>query len=294
MSSLLVLPLETAPGTEPSTDGREILGPESMVMGSVLLYAGFTVGLAGALSLVRPLGFLGIPTRERAAIFVGLGLLLIVAAALLPAPLRRAAAMRTQLDRFIPAWQFAERHEILVRAPPQRVEQAVRAVPAREIRLFLLLTWIRRPRLPSSDVPADILAPPADRPILDVALGSTFLLLAEEPAREIVIGTLVMVPPELRRLPPAERRRWRAALSPADFKDLADPGYAKAAMNFRMVDQRDGTTRLVTETRVFATDPATRRRFALYWRAIYPGSSLIRYGWLAAIRDRALRNVEAG
>jgi hypothetical protein len=43
-----------------------------------------------------------------------------------------------------------------------------------------------------------------------------------------------------------------------------------------------------TETRVFATSPAARRRFAAYWRVIYPGSAIIRRSWLRAIRHRAL------
>ena len=79
----------------------------------------------------------------------------------------------------------------------------------------------------------------------------------------------------------------RASWPPSRFRDLADPGYAKAVMNFLVIDEGDGWTRLVTETRVFATDGATARRFAVYWRLIYPGSSLIRRMWLAAIRKRA-------
>jgi hypothetical protein len=57
-------------------------------------------------------------------------------------------------------------------------------------------------------------------------------------------------------------------------------------------DAANGETVLTTETRVYATDAATRKRFALYWRVIYPGSALIRVMWLRAIRNRAER--EAG
>jgi hypothetical protein len=42
-----------------------------------------------------------------------------------------------------------------------------------------------------------------------------------------------------------------------------------------------------TETRVMASDASTARRFAAYWRAIYPGSALIRRMWLLAIERRA-------
>jgi hypothetical protein len=44
---------------------------------------------------------------------------------------------------------------------------------------------------------------------------------------------------------------------------------------------------VTTETRVFATDAAARRSFGLYWAFIYPGSALIRHGWLRAIKLRA-------
>ncbi|HXT21641.1 MAG TPA: hypothetical protein VN923_12895, partial [Thermoanaerobaculia bacterium] len=52
-------------------------------------------------------------------------------------------------------------------------------------------------------------------------------------------------------------------------------------------DEGGGWTRVTTETRVFATDDHARRRFAAYWRTIYPGSALIRRMWLRAIRARA-------
>ena len=76
-------------------------------------------------------------------------------------------------------------------------------------------------------------------------------------------------------------------MSPEAFRDLEAPGYAKASMNFAVRALGDGTSLLTTETRVAATDDATRHRFAAYWRLIYPGSALIRVNWLAAIARRA-------
>jgi hypothetical protein len=183
--------------------------------------------------------------------------------------------VRSRLDEIVPRWQFAERHATRVRAAPAAVERAVRSVTAREIGLFRLLTWIRNPRLPGSAAPASILAAPPDEAILDVALRSGFVQLAASPD-ELVFGTIVVAPPGARSPLPAAR-----------YRDLVEPGWAKAVMNFRWYDDGAGWTRLETETRVFATDAASRRRFALYWRTIYPGSSLIRRTWLAAIRRRA-------
>jgi len=122
-----------------------------------------------------------------------------------------------------------------------------------------------------------ILNPPAEKPILDVATSSGFFVLAEEPGREIVLGTFVIIP---------ERPNISTA---KEFADLDRPGYAKAAMNFLVTDEGGGWTRVTTETRVVATDDSTRRGFAAYWRVIYPGSALIRRMWLDAIQARAER-----
>ena len=67
----------------------------------------------------------------------------------------------------------------------------------------------------------------------------------------------------------------------------ASPGFTLAAMNFLVLPDASGGSLPTTETRVFANAPAARRRFAAYWRAIYPGSALIRRMWLRAVERRA-------
>ncbi len=255
----------------------------------LLVDLGFLLAGAGFLTLLRPIRRLGVPNRARALLLLLLGAGVVALGALLPAPDRRAAETRSRLDAVIPLWQFAEQHEIRIHAAPEAVERAIRDVTAREIRLFRLLTWMRNPRLPWRREPVSILAPPADEPILATALRSGFQPLAEEPGRELVFGTLVVVPEEIRALSGAERERLRAGLTAARFAALDDPGYAKAVMNFRWSGEGGGWTRLTTETRVVGTDAAARRQFGVYWRIIYPGSSLIRRTWLAAIRARAER-----
>ena len=243
---------------------------------SLLLYAAAVVASLGSLSLF---GGLGRTERRRGVLALVAGLLLAAVALVLPAPLRRAARRRTRLDELVPLWQFSERHATRVRASPERVEAAVRAVTAGEVRLFRLLTALRNPRRLWRRQPASLLAPPAGRPLLETALASGFVLLAEEPGRELVLGLVLVAPPTT----------LRENLTPSRFRDLAEPGYAKAALAFQIDDEGGGWTALVTETRVFATDPGTARRFALYWRAIYPGSALLRRTWLRAIRRRAER-----
>jgi hypothetical protein len=149
----------------------------------------------------------------------------------------------------------------------------MRSVTSADIRFFRTLTTIRR--LGRSG-PEHILNAPATRPILDVALRTTFVLLAHDPPRELVIGTVVIKPPA------APEIRSRDA-----FLASAMPGFARAAMNFHLQRVNDRNTRLTTETRVHATDARSKRRFVVYWRLIYPGSALIRREWLRAIARRA-------
>ncbi|HEX2092193.1 MAG TPA: hypothetical protein VHG28_07305, partial [Longimicrobiaceae bacterium] len=65
------------------------------------------------------------------------------------------------------------------------------------------------------------------------------------------------------------------------------PGYARAAWNFTVAPNADGTVHLATETRVRCTDAASRRRFLRYWRVVGPFSGWIRREMLQAVRKAA-------
>jgi len=179
------------------------------------------------------------------------------------------------LDDFMPVWQFRERHAIRIAAPPARVFTAIKNVRANEIFLFKTMTWIRRG---GRNISKSILNPGDDAPLLDVATRSGFISLADDAPRELVVGTVVIAPPGIDCAP-----------TPQMFTTTLAPGYALAAMNFLVTpDGRNGSL-VSTETRVFANSPSARRRFARYWRLIYPGSALIRRMWLRAVKRRATR-----
>jgi hypothetical protein len=178
-----------------------------------------------------------------------------------------------RLDEFAPVHEFNEVHAIRVRAPRARVYRAIKEVTAGEIALYRALTWIRRLGRKGKQ---SILDPPRHEAILDVATRTGFLMLADEPEREIVVGTVVIAPAGAHRPVTAE-----------EFKGIAEPGFAKATMNFRIEDTPDGGLVVSTETRVHATDAQSRRRFRGYWTVIRPGSGFIRRMWLRAIRRRA-------
>ena len=101
--------------------------------------------------------------------------------------------------------------------------------------------------------------------------------------RELLLGTVVIAPPGIVQ---AAQRGTAPSLNPERFRTLGRPGFARAVMNFRVLQESDGWTRVTTETRVHAVDRETVRRFAWYWRVIYPGSWIIRWSWLRAIEAR--------
>jgi hypothetical protein len=239
----------------------------------------------GGVSVLKPLRLLAIGSRWQALAVMASGLVVVVIGASLPSKEIRVAAPRTQLDQFLPTYQFNEFHSVHIAAPKDKVYTALKQVNAEEILFFHTLVWLRRLGRPG---PESILNPPPNMPLLEVATKTTFILLAEEPSREIVFGTLIAAP-----------RGWRprGERTPEAFKALlalGHPGFVLAAMNFRLEDcdttaRRDSgpCTLLTTETRIYATDASSRRAFARYWRVIYPGSSLIRRMWLRAIKKRA-------
>lgn len=172
------------------------------------------------------------------------------------------------LDELLPRWDFRERHGRTVAATPERVWDAINEVTLGEMPLARLLFRLRG--MPQA----------ADRPLLDQMLAGGFALLGEEPGRELAAGVVA--------------RMWRPG---GDVQEIAGgpefvafqrPGFAKGAMDFRVLGQAGGaSTRVETETRVLATDAAARRAFGRYWLLVRPGSGFIRRVWLRAIAQRA-------
>jgi hypothetical protein len=242
---------------------------------SVLLYSGLAIAFVGFVSILIPLRFLRIRTRRVGAAVAAAGAILVVLIAVLPVWEKQIARRQTRLDDFMPVWQFDERHTLAVAAPPEKVFDAIRAVRAEDIRFFRALIGIRRGWRPG---PESILNAPEKEPLLDVATRTTFVWLANEPPREMVVGTVVAAP---------RVRRAGARLTPDLFTRTLQPGVALAAMNFLVTADGRGGSLVSTETRVYANDRSVERRFAVYWRVIHPGSDIIRRMWLRAIKERA-------
>ena len=239
------------------------------ILGGVLEYLGLLGVLAGIVSLLKPVRFLGIRSRSKGTLVGFLGLVAFAAGVYLPAAETRVGIARTRLDEFVPVYQFSEFHTIDIGASADRVEWAIRTVTPEEIRFYQTLTWIRRFGRPS---PPGILNPPERRPILDLFTAGAFHLLADDPGREIVFG---------------HAGDAHGSSSAEGFKTLHQAPLVKIAMNFRIRAVDAAHCTLSTETRVYAVGPQVVHGFAAYWRMIYPGSSLIRHEWLRAIKLRA-------
>jgi hypothetical protein len=186
----------------------------------------------------------------------------------------------TLLDEALPEYEFAEKHDTHVAAPPDRALAAAKAATPAEMRfvrtLFALRSLparlIRRGRLPADPT----------RSLVAQMVEFGFVLLAEDD-QQVVFGYVG----QPWRLAGGSMPHLRTA---HEWLDFAEPGYVKAAMNFRVVPIGSASL-LETETRVHTTDPASRRRFARYWRVIRPGSGLVRRSWLGAARRRAERSL---
>jgi hypothetical protein len=113
---------------------------------------------------------------------------------------------------------------------------------------------------------------------LDDLVRGGFVILEEEPGREIVLGLI--------------GRFWSTKgpirrVEPAEFAAYDETGMAKAAWNFRVEPISEERSVVITETRVRCTDDGGRRKFLLYWAAIGPFSAVIRRRALSLIRQDA-------
>ncbi len=115
-----------------------------------------------------------------------------------------------------------------------------------------------------------------DRTFLDVV---PIPQLASDPPSHVLFGGVL----QAWRLTGGERP---PVLDAAGVREWSEPGWVKVGMEFRLTPALGGT-RLSCETRIVATDAVSRRRFGLYWLAVQPGSSAIRWELLTAVAMRA-------
>ena len=182
------------------------------------------------------------------------------------------------LDRLMPDYDVHEVHSTRIRASALEVHRVLFEVTANEVWLFRALMKVRGLGARGGD---------GSRPLLETAQEGGFAVLADEPGREVVLGVMG-------RFWQLRQRSIRRIGSPAEFTSFAEPGFARAAMNFLIEPLGGGACRLTTETRVRATDDGARRAFRAYWTLVHPGSAFIRRMWLRALKRRAEAGSAAG
>jgi hypothetical protein len=185
-----------------------------------------------------------------------------------------------KLDDFLPAYDFIEIHQVTVKATlPATFAAAKNLLPSElPAPVFMMLNLRALPAILTRKTRRTTAG---KEPFLNQFYSNGFLPL-EETENEIVFGLVG----QFWKLTGGERPF--GVNNAEEFRAFNRTDFAKAATNLFM-QPVDGGTLLSTETRIWAPDPQTRRKFAFYWRLISTGSGWIRVLWLRAIKSRAER-----
>ena len=178
------------------------------------------------------------------------------------------------LDRFLPDYEVAERHELRVAAPAEVTYTAARNLDLNASRIVRavfagrsLIMGTKASREPSG-------------PLLEYMQALGWGVLAEVAGRKAILGAFTqpwLAEVAFHRVPPDE------------FAAFDHPGYAKIVWTIEAEAAEGANSIARTETRVATTDSESRERFRRYWAAFSPGILLIRRQLLRAIRKEAER-----
>ena len=179
------------------------------------------------------------------------------------------------LDRFMPAYDVAERHHIAVAAPADvtfaaACEQDLMAIP-------IVRAIFKTREIVLGSEPATSTNP---KGVLAFTKSIGWGVLAEAPGREIVMGAVT--------------QPWLAnvvfrPVPPEEFAAFNEPGYVKIIWTLRADSTGAGTSVFRTETRVATTDAGARQKFRWYWAKFSAGIALIRRLSLIQVRRDAER-----
>jgi hypothetical protein len=176
------------------------------------------------------------------------------------------------IDEFMPAYDFDEKHETIVRASAETVYAALNSFDFNE---SAVIRWLFRLRGLGSKNSCD-----AGEQVLTLRDMTKFgfVVLGEKPNEEILFGLV--------------GKFWKPTgnlqkIEAEDFLAFDKNGYAKAAWNFALTESAMKETRLTTETRVQCTNDESRSQFGFYWTFIKPFSGWIRQEALRLAKEKA-------
>jgi hypothetical protein len=190
----------------------------------------------------------------------------------------RARWQPWQIDRILPDTEFRDQIAVAVDAPGERIFQAVRDVTAEGTPLARVLGSARS--LPGRLLGRAALGTAAPARLADGLTGSSWVIVAEDPGREIVWAAAGKYHELVGQPPPLS--------GPEAFRAFDHPDYEKLAVSVR-VEPGAGAheRRLVVEHRTHPLSDEARRKFRRAWRLIKPAAALAARQFLLAARRRA-------
>jgi hypothetical protein len=192
----------------------------------------------------------------------------------LTAPLDRGPNARSPLQPLLPDPDVVAQHSLVVPAPPDQVDAALRGMTLADMpiaRALFAARGLSRDGVRSS------------QPLLLSMTEHGFRVLTDEPGSTLALGAI--------------GQPWRYRGNLVDFMGgegfvaCAEPRLAKMAMAFTLTPVPGGT-RVDEETRVGCTDAAARRRFRLYWLPVRFGSGIVRRQMLYAVARAVRKDVQ--
>lgn len=193
------------------------------------------------------------------------------------------------IDDIMPEFDATIVEHIVIDAPPEAVYQAAREMDFLQVRspivdaaMFLRGVPDKIGRRIRNEPPPP--APPAMR-LSEMFDGQAdanalegWLALGEVPGRELVFGAVGKVwQPDI---------EWKTVLSD-EFKDFAEPDFAKLAVGFSARHYGSNRTLLSYEARTKATDDEARRKFLRYWWLVRRFAGHIMRAALMSVRSLA-------
>jgi hypothetical protein len=185
-----------------------------------------------------------------------------------------------RLDRYIVHPDIRERFETTIRAPATLVMQVAGNFDMQSHPVVKAILRLRELLLGTSAG-----APRAPQGILEETKSLGWGVLEEQAGRFVICG--------------ARCQPWLAdvkfvALGVDQFAGYAGPDQVKIAWTLEADEVAPEVTRFAQETRAVATDDASRRKFARYWRWARFGIIAIRLFMMPAVRREAERRWALG
>ncbi len=179
------------------------------------------------------------------------------------------------LDRFMPAYEVAERHHVRIAAPAAITFEAATQMYLQQSPIVRAIFKARERIMRSRPAPE-----PQARGFLAQMRDIGWGVLAEIPGREVVMGAVT--------------QPWKAdvvfrPLPPDEFAAFREPDHVKIVWTLRADPLGAADSIFRTETRVVTTDAAARAKFRRYWAFASPGIILIRWALLGPLKTEAER-----